>query len=88
MRDGYLVCGYHGLEMGYNGKCPNKPGQRVRGFPSIRAYPVEERHEFTWVWPGDPDHRDLFMQEDEHAANDQFTPYCSRAKSKVMVLDL
>jgi vanillate O-demethylase monooxygenase subunit len=29
------------------------PGQRVRGFPPIRAYPVVERHGFVWVWPGD-----------------------------------
>jgi vanillate O-demethylase monooxygenase subunit len=29
------------------------PGQRVRGFPEIRSYPVEERHGFIWVWPGD-----------------------------------
>jgi vanillate O-demethylase monooxygenase subunit len=29
------------------------PGQRVRGFPAIRSYPVVERHGFIWVWTGD-----------------------------------
>ncbi|MBC7392902.1 MAG: aromatic ring-hydroxylating dioxygenase subunit alpha, partial [Variovorax sp.] len=46
--------GYHGLEMGCDGKTIAMPGQRVRGFPAIRAYPVIERYGFVWVWPGDP----------------------------------
>ncbi|TWI52361.1 vanillate O-demethylase ferredoxin subunit [Pseudomonas duriflava] len=42
----------------------------------------------TRVLEGTPDHRDLFMTEEEQAANDQFTPCCSRAKSAVLVLDI
>lgn len=42
----------------------------------------------TRVVSGIPDHRDLFMTDEEHALNDQFTPCCSRAKSKILVLDL
>ena len=53
VREGRLVCGYHGLEMGCEGKTIAMPGQRVRGFPAIRSYPVEERYGFIWVWPGD-----------------------------------
>jgi vanillate O-demethylase monooxygenase subunit len=52
--EGRLVCGYHGLEMGCDGKTVAMPGQRVRGFPPIRSFPVIERHGFVWVWPGDP----------------------------------
>jgi vanillate O-demethylase monooxygenase subunit len=52
--EGKLVCGYHGLEMGCDGKTIAMPGQRVRGFPPIRAFPAVERHGFVWVWPGDP----------------------------------
>jgi vanillate O-demethylase monooxygenase subunit len=52
--EGKLVCGYHGLEMGCDGKTISMPGQRVRGFPPIRSFPVLERHGFVWVWPGDP----------------------------------
>ena len=51
--EGKLVCGYHGLEMGCDGRTIAMPGQRVRGFPPVRSYPVVERHGFVWVWPGD-----------------------------------
>ena len=51
--EGKLVCGYHGLEMGCDGKTIAMPGQRVRGFPPIRSFPVIEQHGFVWVWPGD-----------------------------------
>jgi vanillate O-demethylase monooxygenase subunit len=50
--DGKLVCGYHGLEMGCDGKTVAMPGQRVRGFPSVRAFAAIERYGFIWVWPG------------------------------------
>jgi vanillate O-demethylase ferredoxin subunit len=42
----------------------------------------------TRVLEGTPDHRDLYLTEDEHAKNDRFTPCCSRAKSQMLVLDL
>jgi vanillate O-demethylase ferredoxin subunit len=42
----------------------------------------------TRVLEGVPDHRDLYLTEEEQAANDQFTPCCSRAKTSVLVLDL
>lgn len=58
VRDGHLVCGYHGLTMGGDGRTVSMPGQRVRGFPCIRPYPVEERHGFIWLWPGDREKAD------------------------------
>ncbi|KTT46447.1 Vanillate O-demethylase oxidoreductase [Pseudomonas oryzihabitans] len=42
----------------------------------------------TPVLAGEPEHRDLFLSAAEHAANDRFTPCCSRAKSERLVLDL
>ena len=51
--DGDLVCGYHGLKMGCNGKTISMPGQRVDKFPCIKNYPAEERYGFIWVWTGD-----------------------------------
>jgi len=42
----------------------------------------------TRVLEGVPEHRDLYLTDDEHEANDQFTPCCSRAKSPMLVLDL
>ena len=55
VKDGNLVCGYHGLEMGCEGNTIAMPGQRVRGFPAIRSFPVVERYGFVWVWPGQAD---------------------------------
>jgi vanillate O-demethylase monooxygenase subunit len=52
--EGRLVCGYHGLEMGCDGKVIAMPNQRVRGFPPVKQYPTVERHGFVWVWPGEP----------------------------------
>ncbi|PAU54665.1 oxidoreductase [Pseudomonas sp. PIC25] len=42
----------------------------------------------TRVLDGVPEHRDLFMTDDERARNDQFTPCCSRARSARLLLDL
>ncbi len=53
IEDGQLVCGYHGLKMGRDGKTLSMPKQRVGGFPCVKSYPVEERYGFVWVWTGD-----------------------------------
>ena len=42
----------------------------------------------TRVISGEPDHRDMYLTPEEQAANDQFLPCCSRAKSAMLVLDL
>ena len=42
----------------------------------------------TRVLQGEVDHRDAYLTAEEQAANDQFTPCCSRSKSPRLVLDL
>ena len=42
----------------------------------------------TRVLEGEPDHRDMYLTPEEQAANEQFLPCCSRAKSACLVLDL
>lgn len=42
----------------------------------------------TRVLEGEPDHRDMYLTQDEQSANDQILPCCSRAKSARLVLDL
>ena len=42
----------------------------------------------TRVLEGVPEHRDSFLTDSERAANDQFTPCCSRALTPLLVLDL
>ena len=58
VRDGNLVCGYHGLAMGCRGNAVEMPGQRVKGFPPIRRFAVIERYGFVWVWAGDAETAD------------------------------
>ncbi|WP_028293565.1 aromatic ring-hydroxylating oxygenase subunit alpha [Oceanobacter kriegii] len=53
VEDGKLVCGYHGLAMGSDGKAASMPLQRVRAFPCVKSYAVIERYGFIWVWPGE-----------------------------------
>jgi vanillate O-demethylase ferredoxin subunit len=42
----------------------------------------------TRVLEGEPDHKDMYLTPEEQAANDQFTPCCSRSVSPMLVLDL
>lgn len=42
----------------------------------------------TGVMDGTPDHRDVFLTDQEKAANNCFTPCCSRSLSTRLVLDL
>ncbi|KVQ83163.1 Vanillate O-demethylase oxidoreductase [Burkholderia multivorans] len=42
----------------------------------------------TRVLSGTPDHRDVYLTDDERAANDQMLPCCSRALTPMLVLDL
>ena len=58
IQEGKLVCGYHGLKMGSDGKTDSMPKQRVDKFPCVHAYPVVERYGFVWVWPGDAEQAD------------------------------
>lgn len=75
VRDGRLVCGYHGLEMGGDGCTRAMPGQRVRGFPAVRSYPVVERYGFIWVWPGDAAQADVARLPDLHWAENPAWSY-------------
>lgn len=42
----------------------------------------------TGVLDGQPEHRDVYLTDEEHARGDCFTPCCSRALSPRLVLDL
>jgi len=55
VENGELVCGYHGLTMGADGKTASMPGQRVQSFPCNKSYSTVERYGFVWVWPGAQD---------------------------------
>ncbi len=50
-----IVCGYHGLQFGPDGRCNHVPTQSlVPKVAQVRKYPVMERAPFIWIWTGDP----------------------------------
>ncbi len=42
----------------------------------------------TQVLEGEPDHRDMYLTDEEKSSQKMFLPCCSRSKSKMLVLDL
>src|ERR1700759_413051 len=50
-----VVCGYHGLVFNSAGRCTYMPAQKtINPSAAVRSYPVVERHQMVWIWPGDP----------------------------------
>ncbi|MEZ5743321.1 MAG: aromatic ring-hydroxylating dioxygenase subunit alpha [Sphingomonadaceae bacterium] len=50
-----LRCMYHGLLYATDGRVIEIPGQEmVPDKTAVRAYPVVDRHDWVWVWMGDP----------------------------------
>lgn len=50
-----LQCGYHGLTFDRTGACVEVPSQpQVPPDARVRCYPLAERHNWVWIWMGDP----------------------------------
>ncbi|KPF82137.1 aromatic ring-hydroxylating dioxygenase subunit alpha [Novosphingobium sp. AAP93] len=50
-----LRCMYHGLLFGPDGVVQEIPGQElIPARARVRSYPVADRHDWIWVWMGDP----------------------------------
>ena len=50
-----LQCGYHGLTFDRTGACVEVPSQpQVPPDARVRRYPLAERHNWVWIWMGDP----------------------------------
>ena len=55
LRDGRIICGYHGLEFDGTGRCVRNPhgnGKTVSAL-QVRSFPVAERYGMVWVWMGE-----------------------------------
>lgn len=49
-----VVCNYHGLGFGPNGKCVSKPSDPENDLEvSAGTYPFVESQSVIWIWPGD-----------------------------------
>lgn len=49
-----LRCMYHGLRFNCSGICQEMPGRDRAPAISVRTFPVIERHDWLWVWMGEP----------------------------------
>jgi len=52
-------CMYHGLKFSAEGRCIEVPTMKLAGADvpqhfRVQSYPVAERHDWVWVWMGDP----------------------------------
>ncbi|WP_143673193.1 Rieske 2Fe-2S domain-containing protein, partial [Streptomyces griseiscabiei] len=66
-----LICGYHGLAYGPNGRCTHMPAQEtLNPSAAVTSYPVVEQHRFVWIWPGDPAAADPALVPDLHWNDD------------------
>ena len=66
-----VVCGYHGIAFGADGRCREVPSQAtVPADLATRAYPVVERAPFVWIWMGDPARADPASIPDHHWLSD------------------
>ncbi|WP_180129804.1 PDR/VanB family oxidoreductase [Rhodoferax sp. BLA1] len=84
------------VQLGSSGKViPVAGGQTVLQALSAAGVEIEFACEqgvcgtcLTRVLQGVPEHKDSYLTPEEQAANDQFLPCCSRAKTARLVLDL
>lgn len=57
VKDGCLVCPYHGWSFGKEGKCASIPalgiGRPIPAAARARSYAVLEQQGYVWVWPGE-----------------------------------
>jgi phenylpropionate dioxygenase-like ring-hydroxylating dioxygenase large terminal subunit len=62
-----LECLYHGITFDRTGKCVKIPTQaQIPAVCKIPSYPLVERWEWLWIWPGDPDKADPALIPDHH----------------------
>ena len=55
-----IVCGYHGMEFGPDGRCARIPAQaNIPAAMRVQAYPIIEQGPFIWIWTGRPDAPDM-----------------------------
>lgn len=74
VEEGELVCGYHGLRMGEDGKTKSMPKQRTDRFPCVKRSAVIERYGFVWIWAGDTEAADeSLMPQFEWGESDDWT---------------
>jgi len=59
LREGKIVCGYHGWEYNSHGNCVLIPSQlpenKIPPTAKVKSYPIQEFNRWVWVFLGDPE---------------------------------
>lgn len=60
IKNGNIVCPYHGLEFNMEGKCAHNPhpSGKIPKKADVDVFPTHERHTGVWVWMGDAEKAD------------------------------
>jgi len=67
LRGDNVECVYHGLTYDPSGTCIRVPSQKaIPPEAKVRSYPVHEKHQWIWIWMGDPALADPDLIEDFH----------------------
>jgi phenylpropionate dioxygenase-like ring-hydroxylating dioxygenase large terminal subunit len=74
-----IECGYHGITFDATGKCVHIPTQdMVPAVCRVPSYPLVEKWQWLWIWPGDPaladpanipDHREMGLDDPDYLAS-------------------
>lgn len=63
-----IVCGYHGIAFAPDGSCAGIPSQpTIPNVCRVKSYPLVERWDWIWIWPGDPELADEKLLPDHEA---------------------
>ena len=53
IKDGVLVCGYHGLGFDRDGRCVVNPHGPVPRNGAVKSYPITDKYKAAWIWMGE-----------------------------------
>lgn len=69
-----IQCAYHGLSFDCTGACVHNPhgSGAIPRAARVRAYPVQERYGFAWIWMGEPERADPSQICDFSALDPEF----------------
>ncbi len=81
----HVVCAYHGLAFGPDGKCVHNPhgNHSIPTAAKLRTYPLEERYGAAWIWMGGQDKADLALIPDFSFLDNEVTRRAVRGQSRL-----
>jgi nitrite reductase/ring-hydroxylating ferredoxin subunit len=79
VRGDRLVCMYHGMAFGTDGRCRHMPLMEQAPDVAIRIYPVVEKNDWIWVWTGRAEWADPSLIPDAHGIHDPARPMRSNS---------